>query len=663
MSQSFLSTFHGDVVHARLLTHIKFVLRRALKYLLMHKKLALIAVCGSLIMYATSSAIYQPTSEMNFSSAGSCVKKLTILPGIHKTASNSQFGVSFEGGLSLFGAQFGAQKVCAQPKDAISPQAVHTVSYSPFGLTPIGQRMLVATDEYPVLKTESLKERTIAANRPLKLELEDKDAVFDYMVNIEDHALPCKKQEHHVTCDLDSAKLKQGEVYNLEVVRMFGRNEVESLFSGDVRTAEPLTITASSIVDNQTIYEPVTSIKISGSHELKDQSEVRVIAGDTQANHSVAVEGSDAFVNFLEPLPWRTSVKIKVESLEATSGATLEDPFELQFTTSGGPKVISSNIANYKVEPSQTFSIGFDQAVGANQSLGSFVSLTGPEGKIEANIYAEGAQIIVRPSNSLNRCSSYTLSINSEVKNLYDLAGDSSWRHTFKSSCAIVSSIGSSVQGRSVQSHSFGNGSSVIVYVGGMHGTESSGTRTLEGFIDALEQNPDRIPANRRIVIIANSNPDGGAHGTRTNANNVDLNRNFPAHDWQSLVHMPGGVESPNGGGSAALSEPESRALASYIEALSPRLVLTYHAVASVVIGNGSGDSNALAGVYARKTSYKHAYDAQSDETFGYPTTGEFEDWLHDVKGIPALLIELGSSRSNQFSKNQDAMWHMATLP
>ena len=44
-------------------------------------------------------------------------------------------------------------------------------------------------------------------------------------------------------------------------------------------------------------------------------------------------------------------------------------------------------------------------------------------------------------------------------------------------------------------------------------------------------------------------------------------------------------------------------------------------------------------------------------------TTGSFEEWLYDKHGIPALLIELWTKSSNEYAKNQNAMWHMVTLP
>ena len=67
--------------------------------------------------------------------------------------------------------------------------------------------------------------------------------------------------------------------------------------------------------------------------------------------------------------------------------------------------------------------------------------------------------------------------------------------------------------------------------------------------------------------MVAEANPDGLASGTRTNANGVDLNRNFPAAN-----RVDG-----SGGGDSALSEPESRAIARLLEEYHPERIVALH--------------------------------------------------------------------------------------
>lgn len=92
----------------------------------------------------------------------------------------------------------------------------------------------------------------------------------------------------------------------------------------------------------------------------------------------------------------------------------------------------------------------------------------------------------------------------------------------------------------------------------------------------------------------------------------------------------------------------------------NPRLVLTYHASGGVAVPNDSGDSNALASIYAQKSSVGYLASSGTADFFEYDTTGSFEDWLHQKYGLPALLIELLTKTNNEFSGHQNALWHMA---
>jgi protein MpaA len=191
-----------------------------------------------------------------------------------------------------------------------------------------------------------------------------------------------------------------------------------------------------------------------------------------------------------------------------------------------------------------------------------------------------------------------------------------------------------------------------------MHGNERSSVATLTAWIDELEHNYDKIPSDKTVIVIPNNNPDGYAVNSRINANGVDLNRNFPANDWASAVHIPGSFLEV-GGGATPLSEPESSALASFISSQAPKLVLTYHATASAVFANGSGISAERAAVYAEKSGFGNYNSAHEDEVFNYPTTGEFETWLYDKKGFACILVELATMTSNEINRQKPAMWAM----
>jgi protein MpaA len=321
--------------------------------------------------------------------------------------------------------------------------------------------------------------------------------------------------------------------------------------------------------------------------------------------------------------------------------------------------VSSANIGTYKVATSQAIAISFDSPIDDTQPLANFVSLRSGNTVIDTTLRVSGTTVTLQPKTPLTACTDIKLVVAAGLTSSYGVGGGTAWEYTSRTICQKSYNIGTSVQGRSITAYSFGTGATHIIFVGGTHGDEKSSTYILNSFIEDLEKNYRTIPANKTVIVIPNLNPDGFAASSRLNANGIDLNRNFPADNWQTDVYIPGNVFKPGGGGSAPLSEPESSALATFILQKQPRLVLTYHAVARLVISNDAGDSYALAQLYASKSGFGALMNSASHGAFEYDSTGEFEDWLHDKQNIPALLVELATTNQNEFSTHTQAMWSM----
>lgn len=117
-----------------------------------------------------------------------------------------------------------------------------------------------------------------------------------------------------------------------------------------------------------------------------------------------------------------------------------------------------------------------------------------------------------------------------------------------------------------------------LLIIAGIHGEEPETTVTLSRAARSCEA--DEFSPNVGIILCAN--PDGVALGTRGNANGVDLNRNFPAANWQSEPttcrwHADEDEALEIGTGTSAGSEPESEALLALLESADPNRVLTLH--------------------------------------------------------------------------------------
>ena len=214
--------------------------------------------------------------------------------------------------------------------------------------------------------------------------------------------------------------------------------------------------------------------------------------------------------------------------------------------------------------------------------------------------------------------------------------------------------IGSSVTGRPLEVYQFGLGPVEKLIVAGIHGGYEWNTIELaDELIDYLDNYPEVVPPDQTLYILRALNPDGLARskgfGGRANENNVDINRNFPSN-WQAEWPRAGCWDYiPITGGKAAASEPETRALMSFIQAHDIQALISYHSSALGIFPGGQppdAGSLSLAETLAAVSDYPYPpIDA------GCVYTGQFVDWASD-QGIPAVDIELTNHQDSDFEKN-----------
>lgn len=151
-----------------------------------------------------------------------------------------------------------------------------------------------------------------------------------------------------------------------------------------------------------------------------------------------------------------------------------------------------------------------------------------------------------------------------------------------------------------------------------------------------LEGGPKSPISRRGTLFIPCLNPDGLQLNRRTNANNVDINRNFPTKNW-------GKNEGDNAtcddettnyfGGKSAGGEIETRFLIDTINKYTPSLVMTIHAPYKVV--NYDGPAKGI----AEKISNIIKYPVEA--SIGYPTPGSFGTWAGVERNIPTITLEV----------------------
>ena len=258
----------------------------------------------------------------------------------------------------------------------------------------------------------------------------------------------------------------------------------------------------------------------------------------------------------------------------------------------------------------------------------------------------------------MESCKSYSLTLTKGLQSTTGLIASTGYSGTLKTKCQRVASVGTSFEGRSIYAYYFGTGSKKIVFFGSMHGTESNTQTLLTKWINELETNNTRIPSDKTVIVIPTFNPDGIANRTRFNANGVDLNRNFESSSWTSGTYFLSNYY-PLGGGATTFSEPETLAIKNVILNQSPYLAISYHSAAGYVIPSNTAYGISMAHTYSDMSGYSYVSPGASG-AFTYDITGTFEEWMEE-NGRNALVVEISSLYSDQFTLNKSAMWKMVT--
>ena len=197
-----------------------------------------------------------------------------------------------------------------------------------------------------------------------------------------------------------------------------------------------------------------------------------------------------------------------------------------------------------------------------------------------------------------------------------------------------TATVGRSVEGRPIRAVARngigdarggdGRGPLVLAF-GCIHGDECAG-------IGALRR-ADRgcPPLGDGLVLVPNLNPDGRAAGTRTNANGVDLNRNFAA-GWEPI----GAPGDPQYSGPHPFSEPETRIARRLIRALRPDVTIWFHQ-----------ESDRLVRAWGPSVTVARRYARLSGEPFHRMPwlAGTAPNWQnHSFAGTSSFVVELPSA-------------------
>lgn len=131
-----------------------------------------------------------------------------------------------------------------------------------------------------------------------------------------------------------------------------------------------------------------------------------------------------------------------------------------------------------------------------------------------------------------------------------------------------------------------GGGKKILV-ISVIHGDERPAGSVGRFWLERLQS----IEPRNSWRVIPVLNPDGAKYKTRTNANKIDLNRNFPTRDWdQNAIKYWKASASSNSRrfpGDKAGSEPETKCALKLIEDFRPDFIVSIHTPLNVLDFDG----------------------------------------------------------------------------
>ncbi len=199
----------------------------------------------------------------------------------------------------------------------------------------------------------------------------------------------------------------------------------------------------------------------------------------------------------------------------------------------------------------------------------------------------------------------------------------------------------------------------------GVHGDEITPIKFCFDILDhmnelALKEDKEEHLKDRLVLIAPIVNPDSFLKKwpTRTNANGVDVNRNFPTRDFKrdaiKLWKNRYKKDKRRYPGTVAMSEPETLFQVNLLKRYGPDKIISVHAPLTMLDYDGPADRHAggVVGSSANQLLMQMSEQAKGYKIKNYPFfPGSLGNYAGNERNIPTYTLELPSSDNRKSKK------------
>lgn len=198
-----------------------------------------------------------------------------------------------------------------------------------------------------------------------------------------------------------------------------------------------------------------------------------------------------------------------------------------------------------------------------------------------------------------------------------------------------------------------------------VHGDEIVPTKFCFDILNHLKQNPEIVQDDDLVIVAPIVNPDSFfiKRPTRTNANGVDVNRNFPTRDWERdalrLWKNRYGKDKRRFPGNKYMSEPETIFQVNLLMRYRPKKVISVHAPLTLLDYDGPANNELhtkkekVEQHKARELLVQMSEKAAGYKVINYPYfPGSLGNFAGNELRIPTYTLELPNTdwtKTDQF--------------